>query len=190
MTSEPFQPVAQEPFQPTPPEPAQPVPPTQPPAPASAPRSGSSASRWINGALGLALVVAVGGVAFAAGRMTAPAPTSAFGGDGNRTFQLGGGYFPGGANGGPGGRTFAGGGGASIEGTVTAVTADSITITTASGQSVTLALDGTTTYHQQASASAGDVKSGGKVIVRLGLRAPGSGETQTGPTASDITIVP
>ena len=117
--------------------------PTPPPAPgpvvpAKPPRSGQTL--WINVALGLALAVALGGVAFAAGRMTAPA-TAAANGNGNGRFFGNGGYFPGGGNGnggtfpggGLGNRGF-GGGGLSVEGTVTAMTADSITITTATGQ--------------------------------------------------------
>ena len=154
----------------------------------------------INIALGVALVIAVAGVAFAAGRLTAPATAAATGGSG-RTFP-GGGNFPGGGDfgGGPGGYFggrnggFGGGanGGASIQGTVTAVGPDSITITTAGGQAITIGLDSATTYHQQSSATSGDVKTGGTVIVRLGFRG------QDGPTASgaprlsatDVTVVP
>jgi hypothetical protein len=75
---------------------------------------------------------------------------------------------------------------------VTAVTADSITITTATGQTVAIATTGTTTYHQQSSAAASDVKTGGKVIVQLGAgaRGPQASPTTTGPTANDITVVP
>jgi hypothetical protein len=204
--TEPFQPAAAEPprpaaagetyqsgpampFEPAPTEPVDPVP-VQPVGSAQKRRQGGAA--WLNAALGLALVVAVGGVAFAAGRMTAPAAAAgarALPGNG-RTFT-GNGYFPGGGPGdGQGGRGTFGGGGAAVEGKVTAVSADSITITTSSGQTIEVALNGTTTYHQQSSASASDVKTGGTVIVRLGLRAPGTGGTATGPTASDVTIVP
>jgi hypothetical protein len=133
-------------------------------------------------------------VAFAAGRMTAPASAAAANGlPGNgRTFV--GGYFPGGATGPGTGQDGKNGprafdGGASIQGTVTAVTADSITIKTASGQEITIALDSTTTYHQQSSATSSDVKSGGTVIVRLGLNRSGSGSA-AGPSATDVTVVP
>ncbi len=182
-----------------PPEPGPFEVPPQPvtPIPAAKPRSGVTS--LINIALGLALVVAVGGVAFAAGRMTAPALAAAGGpqtlGNGGRGFT-GNGYFPGG-NGGQGGgpRVFGDGGGASIQGTVTAVTPESITIKTASGQEVTVALDSTTTYHQQSSASASDVKTGGTVIVRLGFNRTGTGGptasgAPSGPTATDVTVVP
>ncbi len=200
MTTEPtqpFQPVAPEPgpipdqISATPAEPMAPTP-TEP-VPAARPKGKSGTSGWINVLLGLAVAVAIGGVAFAAGRMTAPA--AAAGGFGRNVpggFQ-GGGYFGrgyfGGAGDGQGGRgLLGGGGGATIQGTVTSVSADKITITTAGGQTVDIALDGSTTYHEQSSATSGDVKTGGTVIVRLTLRQAGG--TQTGPSAGDVTIVP
>lgn len=185
-STQPFQPVAPEPG--PPPEPA--APPESTPAPG---RKAMGTPRWLNVALALAVAVAIGGVAFAAGRMTAPAGFArlgngpngrVFSGDANGPGEVQGG----GPNDGQGGpRAFAGA--ASIEGTVTAMTADSMTIKTASGQDITIALDSTTTYHQQSSASSSDVKTGGTVIVRLGLGKAGSG-TQTGPTANDVTVVP
>jgi hypothetical protein len=191
-------------FQPAPPEPAPnlaPAPPATPmePVPTAPVRPGRGPSRaaiWVNIALGVALVAAVGGVAFAAGRMTAPATAAAAGGvtrngtgfrPGNGDF--GGGYFQGG--GGQGGRGFFGAeGGVTIQGTVESSSADVLTIKTASGQTIQVALNGTTTYHAQASASSSDVKTGGTVIVRVGLRQPGESGTTTGPTASDVTVVP
>jgi hypothetical protein len=171
-------------------EPFEPAPPTQPlsNAPLKPARRGSG--MWINVALGLALVVALGGVAFAAGRMTAPPAAAGFTGANGRTFQ--GGYFPGGGNGGTGGagRGVFGGGGAAIQGTVTAVTADSITITTTTGQTIQVPLNSTTTYHQQAVASSSDVKTGGTVIVRLGLGGQTGAEGPTSRAATDVTIVP
>jgi len=168
-----------------------------PPQPVSpvVPAKGRSAVSWINVALGLALAVAIGGVAFAAGRMTAPATAAgAAGANGFRNGQDGrtfNGYFPGGGAGGP--RVFGDGGGAAIQGTVTAVTPTSITIKTASGQEVTVALDPTTTYHQQTSATASDVTTGGTVIVRLGFNrtgGPTASSGPSGPTATDVTVVP
>jgi hypothetical protein len=193
----PADPVAQ-PFQPVAPGPGPFEVPPQPVTPVI-PAKKRSAVSWINVALGLALVVAIGGVAFAAGRMTAPATAAGAGGpnglrngqDG-RTFN---GYFPGGGAAGQGGgpRVFGDGGGAAIQGTVTAVTATSITIKTASGQEITVALDPTTTYHQQTSATASDVTTGGTVIVRLGFNrtgGPSASSGPSGPTATDITVVP
>jgi len=102
---------------------------------------------FVNAILAVALVVAVGGVAFAVGRATAPAATAT----GRTGFGANGQGFPGGggpnASGAPG--AFNGGfgaGGISIQGTVTAVSADSITIQTAGGQSVTIPLNASTTY--------------------------------------------
>jgi hypothetical protein len=124
----------------------------------------------VNVLLGFALVVAVGGVAFAAGRATAPASTGTgrFGANGaNGGFA--GGFGPN-ASGAPN-RVFGGGGAAggaiAIQGKVTAVAADSITIQLPSGQTVTIPTSDQTTYHSQTSATASDVTSGADVIVQL-----------------------
>ena len=105
----------------------------------------------------------------------------------------GGGYFeggPGGASGNGGGFRGLFGGGASIQGTVDSISGNTLTLKLADGQTVQLSLDGSTTYHAQAAASAGDVKTGGTVIVRVQLnRGQGSGGTVT-PSVSDVTIVP
>jgi hypothetical protein len=195
-----------DPFQPAPPadpltrqaaEPyAQPLAPVTP----SSPSPGAASSRkrgggvlLVNLLLGVALVVAVGGVAFAVGRATAPAAVAATGpgngqfGNGNPNFRPNasgapGGGFVGGGNGG-----FFGAGGLSVQGTVTAVTADSITIQLANGQSVTIPIDSQTTYHSQTAASAADVKAGSTVIVALeGGRGafPGTANGNGGPAAS------
>jgi hypothetical protein len=192
-----------EPFRAAPPEPAPNLPPpgerpvteAVPMAPVRPARGPSRAATWVNIALGIALVVAIGGVAFAAGRMTAPTTAAAGGGRiGNGYFRAGNGYFPAGGAGGPGGgRNFLGGAnaGITIEGTVESSSADALTIKTASGQTIQVALTGTTTYHAQTSASSSDVKTGGTVIVRVGVaRQPDASATTTGPSASDVTIVP
>jgi hypothetical protein len=123
----------------------------------------------VNVLLGFALVVAVGGVAFAAGRATAPTSTGTgrFGANGGNG-GFAGGFGPN-ASGAPN-RVFGGGaaGGAiAIQGKVTAVAADSITIQLPSGQSVTIPTSDQTTYHSQTSATASDVTSGADVIVQL-----------------------
>ena len=195
-------------FQPVAPEPV-PVQPTV--------RASGGGSRLLNIALGVAVLVAVAGISFAAGRATAPesvASVTAGPGTGNANglpnggFRGNGGYFPGDRNGGfvPGngnggtGR-FGFGGGLSISGTVDSVTADSVTIKTASGQTITIGIDGSTTYHQQAAASASDVEAGKTVIVQLsGGPRPGgnngngngngTGGSLTLGAAGDITVVP
>jgi len=164
----------------------------------------SRSARIVNLVLALAVGVAVAGIAFAVGRGTAPAaaagtfPRGQFftNGQGNGGNGQGGN----GGQGGPGG--FAGAGGFTIQGTVSAVTADSVTIKTAAGAEITVSTSGDTTYHQQAAATSGDVKSGSTVLVRVdGFRGrfggggPGaspapSGAPRTNATATDITVVP
>jgi hypothetical protein len=178
------------------------------PVPATAPvgaapiRKGPSA-RVLNTVLAGALVLAAAGIAFAAGRMTAPAAAATARG----TLPGGGqglnGYFggrQGGQGGGFGGGALAGAGGSgvTIQGTVDAVSATTLTLKLASGQTIQIALDPTTTYHAQTNASSSDVVTGGTVQVQLnlGLGAGGAGGaggedgTVTGPMARDITVVP
>jgi hypothetical protein len=232
MTTPPFDGSATEPVPPAPvpvagPEPVaappppvapepEPVPVPAPPAPVVArpARRSSGGSRLVNIALGAALVVGVAGVAFAAGRVTAPASTggavvSVVDGSmpGGGTFpdgvELPDGFVPGngelpggGAQGnGQGGRGFVGfAAGPTIEGTVESVTGDSITVKLEDGQTITVGLDEDTTYHQQTDAEASDVATGKSVIVRLGGFRPGQGGTGGGRatmgSASDVTVVP
>ena len=113
--------------------PAAPVSMSSPLAAIVAPKRGTSA---LNLLLGLGLVVAIGGVAFASGRLTAPAAAAAGNGTGTG-FGRGGngtGFTPG-ASGAPGGAGFGGGGvfgaggAVTIQGTVQAVTPTSISLT-------------------------------------------------------------
>ena len=171
---------------------------------AARPRSRSAAI--LNIALAAAFLVAVAGVAFAIGRGTAPAAATAAGLNG-RT----GGFGNGGAggefrNGGNGGGGFGGGGfgggaaGLTIQGTVTSLDANTVTIKTSGGATLQLSINGDTTYHQQAPASSSDVSTGSTVIVRVngfggGFGRPGaspapSGAPASSATATDITIVP
>ena len=179
-----------------------PVAPPLPPAPAPVRARGGGA--FLNVLLGVALVVAVGGVAFAAGRVTAPAAVATTrGGFGNGN----GGGFAGGPNasgapGGFGGGAF-GGAGITIQGTVTAVSADSLTLQLTSGQTVTIPTDSSTTYHQRETATAAAVTNGSSVIVQLaggrgvfGNGGQGGGATASGapgrttPTAISVTVAP
>jgi hypothetical protein len=187
------------------------VEPVQPVVAPAKPRK-SSSGRWLNVLLGVAVAFAIGGVAFAIGRTTAPA-SAATGNRGafNGGFVGGGngptGSFTPGANGGAffGGR---GAGGLSIAGTVKSVDGDKLTITTDNGQTLTLTTSDTTTYHTQAAASASDVTNGTKVSVKVGLtgringngnggngNGNGNGGTTNGNgattgTASDVLIIP
>lgn len=163
-------------------------------------RSKQGGARLLNVALAGAVVLAIAGVAFAFGRFTAPATASAGGfPDGND-----GGFFrngqggQGGANGGQAGPGGLFAGGLTLEGTVESVTATTLTLKTASGQTIQIALDGSTTYHAQTDATASAVTTGGKVLVRLngrgGLGGANGGPTASGApagaTANDVTVVP
>jgi hypothetical protein len=157
-------------------------------------RSGSG--RLINLALGAAVVLAIAGVAFAAGRVTAPAPVTAGafpGGNGGQFPIPSGGVFPGGnrpggGNGGQGG--IFGAGGVTVEGTVESISDTTLTLKTADGQTIQIALDGTTAYHAQSDATVQDVTTGATVLVRLDLGGQGGAGIGTGSSANDVTVVP
>ncbi len=152
--------------------------------------------------LAAAAVVAVAGIAFAVGRVTAPSASANQPGFG-RAFNganggTGGGAFPGAGNGGGGGGLFGGtSGGIELRGTVTAVNGDTLTIQLANGRTIQVQTSGSTTYHTQASGSASDVTNGKSVVVQVdgagGLRGL-LGQGGTGSTgsvtvpATDITV--
>ena len=183
---------------------AVPVAPVSPVAPVVVAKRGGGGGRWVNVLLGAAAVIAVGGVAFAIGRSTAPATATGFvpGGqvvDGGPVGSFDPNVVPGG---GPGGPAMLGGG-PTIQGTVTAVDADSITIKLASGDEVTLALDDDTTYHESTTTDPSTVQVGDDVAVQAdggrftfngngngnqGQNAdPGTGGDQD-LTANDVTV--
>jgi len=153
----------------------------------SRPRSG----RLLNLLLIGAAIIAVGGVAFAVGRSTAPAATlprfGAFTNDGT-AIRPDGSFTPG--AGGPG--LFGRDGGLSLDGTVKAVSADSLTLTLADGREMTFKLDETTTYRQATPATATDVAVGDSVSVKVAgigrAAGAGGGPTTTDLTASDVTV--
>lgn len=191
MTSESNQSTEASIFQPVEPEP---VPPVE--ASPAGPATPSRRTRTlVNGVLAVALVVLVGGVGFAAGRATVPAATTA-GENGGGNSLPDGGLRPGDVNGqfpgnprdiDPRGRFETDFGGLSIQGTVTAVDGDSISIEVANGGSVEIAIDSDTDYHRRADASASDVTAGTTVIVGVNGML---GVAGAGTSASDITIVP
>jgi hypothetical protein len=178
-----------------------------PPGPAFPPQAVKPRRNRLDLLLALAAVVAIGGVAFAAGRMTAPAggPTrGAFGANGlpgQDTTRTGGtGAFAGGNR--LGGTT-------AIKGQVVEITADHLTLKLASGQTVQIALAATTVFHQETAAAPADVATGRTVLVQLAPRTPTPGQSpgaafapgQGGPgssgapggaslgAATDVTIV-
>ena len=223
MTTEPFEPAAPEPG--PIPEPAS-APPVAPPAASPPPaqgavgyaapaymapaggRPGARSSRTIIPAvLAVALAILIGGLGFAAGRLTAPSPERfgngfrvpaglGFQNNNNpQTAPRNRGQSPG--NVGP----FQGGqfqgtqglaprpqGTSALRGTVVSTSDTALTLKLANGQTVDIAVDSGTGYHRQADATAADVTTGSTVIVSLGgIASSGQG---TGPTASSITIVP
>lgn len=199
---------------------AAPVAPSSPAAPIAPPAKRRSSGRWLNAVLAIAACVAIGGVAFAIGRGTASASTASSNnrggfitngngtGNGQRPF----GSFAPGGNGGNGfiRGGFGAGGGITLSGTVESVTADSVTIKTANGQTVTIGTGADTTYHSQAPATASDVTTGKTVQIQLGFNgargngggnggganggngAPQASGAPAGPvgTADSITVVP
>jgi hypothetical protein len=210
MTTPPFPPAGRDPQDESPTQPV-PVDPTATPVQVrSGPRSGGSGI--LNLALAVALVVATAGIAFAVGRSTAPAAVAAVGAGASgqvgtlpgASFDPSGGGLPGnpgavpgnaGDGSGPRGG-FGLGGGLTIEGTVDSVTADSVTVKTEGGQTITVGLDTDTTYHQQTDATASAVETGATVVVRLeggfrpGANGTGSADGATLGSASDVTVVP
>lgn len=175
------------------PDVAAPPPGSNLPAQAARPRRGR-----LDLLLALAAVVAIGGVAFAAGRVTAPATSrGGFPGGFTSNGQIGQGVNPNGGTGALQGNRL--GGAAAIKGEVVEITADHLTLKLASGQTVQIALATTTAFHQQAAATAADVATGRQVLVQLAARTPmpdqspgtpgqgGSGFTLG--AATDVTVV-
>lgn len=156
----------------------------------------------------IAALVAVGGLCFAGGRMTAPTTAGSGGdgagangaGNGAPNFNGEGGGFPGGrempslAPGqtlnpgqfgpGGGGQQPGGGGGANggstITGTVQSFDGTTMTVKLANGSTISVTVTGTTTYAAEVQASAGAVTTGSTVIIQLDTSALGT----PGPAAS------
>ena len=219
---EPFTPAPPEPSSyptetvavPTPVPPTSPVSPTGPVSPigpaASPPpvgpvattpvirKSRKSSGRWLNALLIFAAAVAIGGVAFAAGRTTAAASTTGAGT--GRNFGAGTGQFPN-ASGRPGFVTGGGqglgrfAGGLTLDGTVQSIDGNTLTLKTANGDTIKVTLGSDTTYATQTPATASDVTTGSKVEVRLdptSIVRQGQGGSTTDPlgTAGSVTVVP
>ncbi len=161
------------------------------PAPVVVPKKKSGA--LVNVVLVVGALVAVGGVAFAIGRTTAPAQATGFRGAAGQGMTQGGTQaFPGGmpgasfdpAQAGPGGmpggdRTM------TITGTVTSLDGTTMIITTASGGETTIDVSGAA-YHTQVDASASDVSVGTEVSVAtegFGFRRP---DASAAPDASGV----
>jgi hypothetical protein len=121
--------------------------------------------------LAVGLLIAVGGVAFAVGRVTAPAQAAT-----TRGFGAGG--F---TNGGTGaGGTGTGVGGVLVTGTVDSVSGTTMTLKETNGSTVTVNLASTTTYHAQAAATAADVTTGKQVQVEVQIAGGFGGQDVPG----------
>jgi hypothetical protein len=160
--------------------------------PAGARRTGSVSLLLVMSAL-----VALGGVGFAVGRATSTGQTGTSQSNGNADVgQFGGGPNASGALGDLGGAARGGVLGATtLSGTVVSVSADSITLKLASGQTVQIATGSSTTYHGQSSATSTDVTTGATVTIQttVGAAAGSSASTNAGAingsrTATDVTI--
>lgn len=158
-------------------------------------RPRGSSGRALNFLLGLALVVAVGGMAFAVGRLTAPAQANAGVGLGGGFQGLPGTSFD------PANLPRGFGGETTISGIVTSVDGTTMTLTTADGQTLTFDVSNAA-YHAQADATASDMAVGASVKVSaggFGGRPPfGNGVPPSGApatsgsttlTATEVTIV-
>jgi hypothetical protein len=147
----------------------------------------------------ISALIALGGVGFAVGRATSNGTGT------NTTNDTGANGVPNGFPGGPGASgnpNFGGLGGgltsgsATISGTVVSATADSLTLQVANGQTVTLAIGSSTTYHSQAAASSTDLAAGKTVTVQTSGSVAGAGSASAGAsagttgtrTATDVTI--
>lgn len=185
-----------------------------PPAPAAPPpviAPAKNGDRTFRILLAVGLLVAVGGVTFAIGRVTAPAAAaSTRGGFGAGGFAGGTGAAGAGTGAGRGGF----GGGVLITGTVDSISGTTMTLKEANGTSVIVNLAGTTTYHAQAASTSAAVTPGKQVQVQIqiaggfgggtGAEAPGAspaaggaaspaaggtGTTTRTVTATDVTLV-
>jgi hypothetical protein len=191
----------QPPAGPTPmtPPPTAPAPMTSPPTapapttpvPAAVVKPRRSSNRLLDAALVVAAALAIGGVAFGIGRATAPAAAFTGGGvdlPGGKVLTPNGSFDP---NGGP---RVGFSGGLTIDGTVTAIDGDKLTVKLADGTEMIFTLDSTTAYHQATDASPSDVTVGDDVSVKV----KGDGRFQAGAgadpsaapklSASDVTV--
>jgi hypothetical protein len=124
----------------------------------------------------VAALVAVGGIGFALGHLTAPTASAAANPTGRGGFA--GRNLPSLAPGQTfntsqfaGGRGGLGGVAGGVTGTVQSITGSAITIQEANGTTVTIDLSGNTTYHTETSAQSSDVKVGTSVTVQIDASA-------------------
>ena len=155
----------------------------------------------------ISAMVALGGVAFAVGRVTSTGQSgtgqAAAGVANGQNDQIGVSGFGPNASGAPGlalaGRAGGfGGGSGTISGTVMSVTPGSITIQESTGQTVTVSTGSSTAYNTQVAAASSDVTTGATVLIQTtttsAAAAAGSPSASASPgttiarTATSVTI--
>ena len=187
--------------------------PSSPAAPPIGPSLGHRTTRrttrgWVDALLVAAVALAIGGVAFAIGRATAP---PAFPGGPTVPGLTDRGVVAPGASrapadpgatgapargpmgGGPGAVPLGGAGmGLGLRGEVVAIDAEAITIRLESGEEQTLALDGATEFREAAEATADRVTVGSTVDIQAALQPPAAGTGGARPTltAGTVTVDP
>lgn len=82
------------------------------------------------------------------------------------------------------------GGTGGAQGTVAEITAESLTVTAADGSSQTFVIEGTTSWVQQETIAAADVRSGDAVSVQVPFAGPGgeTGDSSTSTVATQVTV--
>ena len=168
-------------------------------APPAKPIKSGKSDRTTIALLFIAALVAVGGIGFAVGHVTAnsaPANTAAtrngFGGRGGAFASLAPGQtFNLSQFGGGGGRGALGG---TVTGTVQSIDGSTMTVQLTGGTTVTIDLATGTTYHNETAGSSTDVKTGSTVLVQIDTAAaagvtpvPGASGTRS-VTAKDVLI--
>lgn len=145
--------------------------------------------RWAGVGLAVAAVIAVAALAFLGGRLTAPtaAATDAGGFTGpGGGFQPPDGFEPPAGGGFPGGGP-GGGAGLSVEGTITEVDGDTITLELEDGQAVTVTVGDETTVSREELADRDDLAAG--ISVRVQIGAQGLADGGEALEAGSVTIV-
>ena len=141
--------------------------------------------------LAVGLLIAVGGVTFAVGRMTAPAAAATTRGNGGFGNGGAGGTGAAGAAGAAGLGRGGFGGGVLVTGTVDSISGTTMTLKEANGSTVTVNLAGTTTYHAQAAATSADVTTGKQVQVEVQIAGGFGGQGVPGASpGADASPVP
>jgi hypothetical protein len=151
-------------------------------SPPSARSTKKSGNLW-NVLLGLAALVAVAGIAFAGGRVSAPAAVGAIDAAGTGRRGAANQSAASDRSPGPGSRNAGGSAGSRmISGIVQGIDGSTLTIVSGDGTETTIDVSAAT-YHAQAPATAADVTQGSKVSVTVA----GSGRARQNPSATSAT---